>query len=390
MSIFKRILLACSLIVLVGLIQTAFMVYGTSGLTHKIEKASIDPVRQLDAAHSAWDGFRNAEIMLGEVLDAIRFRDAGDAIAKFSVMMAGVEAKLGEVETIVETDKAKADLVSTRKVIGEWKGNALVLLGAAPATAIPAPHIMTRLTGQVRQHLETLVANAKADAAIARSDIMGEASSLNRLFIALGLLGLGLGLGLAFLLARALTKPLSTLERKMRAIAAGDVGVEIDHLGRKDEIGSMAQALAVFRDNAVEAERLRQETMRIETERVAEKAREMEALALAFEQSVASVVAAVSNSARNMRENLLTLTESTRQADDEAAKVVSTSHETTANVRSAAVAAEQLSASVLDIASQTELARRMSGDAAGRAHQSVQIVSNLSQSVSQIGDVVKI
>ena len=72
--------------------------------------------------------------------------------------------------------------------------------------------------------------------------------------ISLILVGLGL-----FVCSRGITKPIASLREQMTSLADGDTAAEIDGMDRKDEIGSMAQAVAVFRQNALERIRLEQE-----------------------------------------------------------------------------------------------------------------------------------
>lgn len=66
-------------------------------------------------------------------------------------------------------------------------------------------------------------------------------------------LGIGVGmlaLALNYIRAR-ISDPLTRLAAIMRQLAANDTSVQIDHLGRPDEIGDMTRAVAIFRDNAV-------------------------------------------------------------------------------------------------------------------------------------------
>lgn len=69
----------------------------------------------------------------------------------------------------------------------------------------------------------------------------------------------GIAIAIATSLAiaqKGITAPMARLRERMASLAAGDVRSDIDGLGRKDEIGQMAEAVAVFRDNALERARL--------------------------------------------------------------------------------------------------------------------------------------
>ncbi len=68
-------------------------------------------------------------------------------------------------------------------------------------------------------------------------------------------------LGVAlFVTSSGITTPIIRLRERMLSLAAGDTSAEIDGMGRKDEVGEMAKAVAVFRDNALERIRLEKET----------------------------------------------------------------------------------------------------------------------------------
>src|SRR3546814_954390 len=87
----------------------------------------------------------------------------------------------------------------------------------------------------------------------------------------------------------------------MKLLASGDSSVEIPARGRKDEVGQIADAVQVFKENAIEMERLRREQTAAEGRAVEEKKRAMTDLADRFQASVGSIVQTVSSSAAEMQ-----------------------------------------------------------------------------------------
>lgn len=78
------------------------------------------------------------------------------------------------------------------------------------------------------------------------------------------LISLGILLGGAILIAivvsgRGIASPIERLRARMSSLANGDVDEEIAGIGRRDEVGQMAAAVSVFRDNAIERIRLEQD-----------------------------------------------------------------------------------------------------------------------------------
>ena len=63
-----------------------------------------------------------------------------------------------------------------------------------------------------------------------------------------------------FVTSRGITTPIVKLRERMLSLAAGNTSSEIDGMDRKDEVGEMAKAVQVFRENAMERIRLEQET----------------------------------------------------------------------------------------------------------------------------------
>ncbi|MGD9477725.1 methyl-accepting chemotaxis protein [Shinella sp. G-2] len=74
------------------------------------------------------------------------------------------------------------------------------------------------------------------------------------LTLVLGTVGAGLvlGGGIAFYIAtNELSRPIQNVTETMKRLAGGDLDTEVPYADRKDEIGEMAGAVAVFRQNAI-------------------------------------------------------------------------------------------------------------------------------------------
>jgi methyl-accepting chemotaxis protein len=78
-------------------------------------------------------------------------------------------------------------------------------------------------------------------------------------------IGLGVGFmalligGAAWFVSRRITRPLDRLQGCMRRLAEGEIELEIPDTARRDEVGTMAQAVEIFKRNAVEHRRLEAE-----------------------------------------------------------------------------------------------------------------------------------
>lgn len=112
------------------------------------------------------------------------------------------------------------------------------------------------------------------DANYERPNVLGPegpalAANTIRIVSVIAVVGFILGSLLAFTLTRAISRPINGMTQAMSQMADGDLETEIIGLDDKHEIGRMAKALEVFRDNTLQAKELA-----AETERVREKAEE--------------------------------------------------------------------------------------------------------------------
>jgi methyl-accepting chemotaxis protein len=193
---------------------------------------------------------------------------------------------------------------------------------------------------------------------------------------------------IAFVIARDVSGSIDRLERKMGALAAGDLTVAIDETSRGDEVGRMAQAVQVFKEHALEIEQLRHRQE--ESERLAAERRRGETLKLAgdFERSVGSIVDAVGRAAGEMQREAQSLSKSAQAASTEARGIASGASEAEGNVQTVAAAAEELSASIAEIGRQVGQSARIAGKAVSATALTDERVSALAGAAQRIGEVV--
>ncbi|WP_330166561.1 methyl-accepting chemotaxis protein [Rhizobium sp. GN54] len=117
--------------------------------------------------------------------------------------------------------------------------------------------------GPMKQHAETIDAGLKSLVATNQSltaqaidAAQAEQDSAYQLTIASLALSVGLAIAAIFVVHRRVVRPLDGIAAAMKKVADGDIHQEIPHAERRDEIGEMAAAVAIFRDNAGERLRL--------------------------------------------------------------------------------------------------------------------------------------
>ena len=193
-----------------------------------------------------------------------------------------------------------------------------------------------------------------------------------------------------FVLARGITRPITGMTEAMRGLARGDWSTAIPGRDKRDEIGTMAEALEVFRNGMMEAEELRkaQETQKLQA--AEERRIAMNALADKFEQSIGEVVGNVTHASSRLQGTAEDMARTAEETSGQSTAVAAASEQVTANVQTVASATEELSASIREIAQQVAEASRMTNEAVGQARSSTQEVQGLTDAAQRIGDVVRI
>ncbi|MEY9883678.1 methyl-accepting chemotaxis protein [Bradyrhizobium sp. USDA 328] len=152
----------------------------------------------------------------------------------------------------------------------------------------------------------------------------------------------------------------------------------------------MAQAVQVFKTNAIEVERLKAEQVEAERRNAEQRKQDMIRLADDFEGAVGQIIGTVSSASTQLEASASTLTGTAERSQQLATTVASASEEASTNVQSVASATEEMASSVGEISRQVQESARMAGDAVGQARATTERVSELSKAASRIGDVVEL
>ena len=208
--------------------------------------------------------------------------------------------------------------------------------------------------------------------------------------LSIGAVVVGVVAILVVVLARGIIAPLTSLRQGMARLAGGDLDIAIDGLGRKDEIGAMAEAVAVFKDNAQRIAQLQREQEEFRHRAEVERETTMLALADEFEAHMGAVARHVSVAASHMTATANTMARVAQTSSAHAATAATSAQEASANVETVASAAEELSASIREISRHVQRAADVSNAAVDKARQTGRIVESLSSSAAKIGEVVQL
>ncbi len=253
------------------------------------------------------------------------------------------------------------------------KANTTTALSDAYARMEPA---LAQIDKVVDEHLKTL-----------RAEVTEQRDVQNQLKLVAIAAIIGVLVVLAFLIARSITSPIGAMAGAMRRIAGGDLSVDIPGRERRDEIRAMSDALVLFRDNALENERLKANLSVEEAKRI-ERHKALETALARFEQGAGSVMATVASAAHELQAAAQVMTEAASEVMIQSTTVASAATQAATNVQNVAAAGEELSTSTSSILQQVEVSRTITKQASDDAQASGEMIRELAQSAGQIGQIV--
>ena len=277
LSVSRKLTLGFAVVVLTELIMCA-VVLTSLGAIHKATDAnnvSTATLAAADAALSALVEQQNAVrayVATGDASFTSRIaalpKSAWKAADRLDVIAAG-----GPMKAKVDALRAEAAQVA------DEEAEQMKLRGDAATLTQAQASLLTK--GRLTHGREILKSITDPEHALLTERGKAQAAAIRAgqtAMVAGGLIGTALAAALGWALSGAIAGPVSAMTRAMGKLAAGDTGVDIPAVGRKDEVGRMADAVHTFKDAAIaqrqlEAEAEAQRRQVEETRRAAEEAR---------------------------------------------------------------------------------------------------------------------
>jgi methyl-accepting chemotaxis protein len=188
---------------------------------------------------------------------------------------------------------------------------------------------------------------------------------------------------------RGAINPLRVLTTTMRKLAERDLEAEVGGLTRQDEVGGMARAVQVFKDNMIQADVLTAASVKEQATRDRRQAA-MDTHTQDFGTSVSGVMASLGQSASKMLAAAGTMSEAATRTRDHTSSAVEGANASARDLNSVAVAAEQMTASIREISRQVENVTSAVRTAVDLASETDAKVAGLATTADRIGDVVRL
>lgn len=209
-----------------------------------------------------------------------------------------------------------------------------------------------------------------------------------QIIIVLASLGLVGGLVSGVAIGNAVAGPIVKLTSAMARLSTGDYSVNVPALDRRDEIGSMAEAVSVFKEASIELEQMTESRQQEQEEQQRRLQEEMLTLSNKLEEELKTAVTSIADEMEQMRLRSETMNLSAENVRQESMAVAAASEEATVNVNTVAAASQEMSQSIQEISRQVGASTNIAREATTEIEKTNATVEGLASAAEKIGAVV--
>ncbi len=207
--------------------------------------------------------------------------------------------------------------------------------------------------------------------------------------VVFALIGITLGLLMTWLLTSMIGKPIQGMTVFMTKVADGNLDEDVPAVGRKDEIGEMALAVNTFKNNMIANKRLEQEQSEADAKK-RERAEKVAQLIKSFQEQSEGMLKQVATAVSHIEKSASQSGHETTETGSRSFEVAEAAERTAFNIDSTAAAAEELSASVSEIATQVTQSSQIATDAVREIDAATDMVRGLDTASQNITEVVEL
>jgi methyl-accepting chemotaxis protein len=313
-------------------------------------------------------------------------------------------------DTITGPEEKALYETSTKALAAYWLKIDTVIEMARDGQAFFAGDRLAQARTEFNQWVEAIdkdieFNNDGAAEAMKSADRTYKAALLGVLIVAI--LSLAVGIGSFLMIMRTVSDPINAMSKIMERIAANDLTADIPGLGRKDEIGDMANAVRVFKDNAfakIEADKAQadaaaaRERMRLEMDAKERSEREeqlrrtavIESLVKKFDADSQHALDDLDRAAHEMARVGGGLTNIVAQSSQASTAVANAAELASVNVQTVSSATEQMVASIREISNQVAYSASSTSDAVSTSDKASNEIGDLAKAAERIGQIVSL
>ena len=265
-------------------------------------------------------------------------------------------------------------------------------LKAVHETIVARNDIITNRLDKVGPEVASVMETLKLDIK-KEQDILGPQTSKAMglaldIAIVVSIISLIIGITAAWKIGTGISRPISAITTAMKVLAGGDKTVEIPGQDHGDEVGDMAKAVLVFKENMIKADELAARELESAKAREA-RGRRIEEMTGNFDTGVSELLRALASSATEMEATASSMSSIADGTKLRATTVASAAEQASANVQTVATATEELSSSIQEISRQVAKSTEVAERAVAEANKTDRQVQGLADAAQKIGEVVE-
>lgn len=194
----------------------------------------------------------------------------------------------------------------------------------------------------------------------------------------------------AFFIARGVARPMTAISGVIQKLADNDKTVKVLYTDKHDEIGDIARGVEVFKQNALELDRMQELQLKQREDAEANRKLSLNKMADDFNRNVKVIVDTVASAATEMDATAESVAKTADGVIKQSEKLNVSIDNANSNVSVVASAAEELSASIAEISSQVAKSAGVAGEAVYEAERAETTARGLAVAAQKIGDVIGI
>jgi len=381
------------LCLIIGL--SSFFTYRSLGVIAQTDQWTIHTYKVLEQVNNLVDGMVNSEtgvrgyLLASDTAFLAPFDNGqkayADALAQLRSLTsdnATQQARLDKIDAFAKgwlNDVAQQEITLMKSVTTQGQARSMEAAGAGKKYMDGLRAVAAEMDAAERSLLASRAeASDSAQQSASVFSVGGAAVTL--------VLSVLAGFGLSLVIGR----PILRMTGTMKQLSSGDKTVIIDGTQRKDEIGFMANAVQVFKDNMIETDRLKSEQEEAKRQSEIDRRKMLIDMADKFDRAVGEVVKTVSSSAAELQATAQSMSATAEETSRQSSAVAVASDQTSANVQTVAAASEELASSVSEIGRQVTESAGMAAEAVRKAELTSTTVNSLTDAANRIGNVIKL
>lgn len=241
----------------------------------------------------------------------------------------------------------------------------------------------------IAENIESLKLGLKAEQGSLGPRAIFEIDQIITLNVIASLTSLILAITAAYLITLTISRPIRAMTDTMRELATGELEQSIPAIDHKDEIGDMAKAVKIFKDNSLER-LLLQKTNKTDALAQSQRQQRIELLIEEFRTEAFELLQSVNVNMDLMQDTAKKLTVISMQASNQTTRAGGASEDASSNVQTVATASEELGRSIREISQQINMSTDVVTNATKAAGRTNEQVTKLANGAQRIGDVVSL